>query len=582
MNISPTGLKRLLMLALPVTLIAGGLLGFLLGHSPEEKESEKNSTQGNAEPAAPENTSAPVANPTPPVEVPAPEPAVEEIPPTEPTVPATEEPEETVAPEPEPEPAPAPQPEAPAEEPAPEPAPEQVVDEGPIPDIPEPVADASPSKFPEQYKQFVEKLKEQTKENSDDYCAAATIVVDATNDELALDEWMEKAAEQGNPAAMVYLGKKGISAVHPSKFLSAPTKKAYQWLRKAAAKKYDPAYIYQSFCLTHGIGVEKSRKDADAALLNSCKSGCFESRFKWLQLSGRLEKFEDKDRKEVATEIERGNHHVIYYLSARTNNMATRLEWLKKAAAAGNANATYALANMVAGKDPKLSFQLLRKAIEMRNADAMFVYGTSLIAPKSMSRDFTSAAGIQRNVPEGIRYLRIAAALGNTQAQLALANSSYDGLHGIKKDINRAYKLYSNAGHKATPAAAIGIAAKGYMTLVGEGCKANPEEGLALLKTAANLQYPYACVLLAYAQYEGIGMEADAQLAIQFLQDAVSLGMPEAYIYIAWIYARGGAGLEPNEAEAEQNVLRATLDMKDRARTFYDDLIKKDKWPLHP
>ena len=100
-----------------------------------------------------------------------------------------------------PAPAPAPAPEAPAAdipEPQPPPAEEPVLQYSA--DVERPT-DVSPAAHAEAYMTFKERLDEQVKHNLDDYCPAISMVLSATNDEFATLAWMEKAAEEGHPAA---------------------------------------------------------------------------------------------------------------------------------------------------------------------------------------------------------------------------------------------------------------------------------------------------------------------------------------------------------------------------------------------
>ena len=89
-------------------------------------------------------------------------------------------------------------------------------------------------------------------------------------------------------------------------------------------------------------------------------------------------------------------------------------------------------------------------------------------------------------------------------------------------------------------------------------------------------------VLLAYAQYKGLGMPADADKALTTLQEAAAMGYPEAYIYMAYITAKGAPNVPANAERADKYVRMAALDMGEKARTLYDELSKDGEWEPHP
>lgn len=446
-------------------------------------------------------------------------------------------------------------------------------------------AGASPQEKPsaaengvEPYTLFLQKLEEQVKGNSLDFCPAMQTVLSATNDEFAVADWMAKAAETGNSAALYYLAGRKLTSVPADKLQAPEIKEAYQRARRAAEAGFEPAMLDVSLCLRYGIGTQKDEEGAARWLLQACKSGNFDMRFKWLQLTNRLTKFEDGERTEVKSELDRGNHHVLYYLSAFAPDSATQLEWLRKAAEKGNPSALYSLSSLSSRLNPKDSYTLLKEAVKQHNPEAMFVLGQTLLGDDP-DNPFVKEAGITPDEASGLHLLRLASMLDNAPANVMLGNLYYDGGHGLPKDHERAYQHYARAQKSRHAAAA---AAQGIMLLKGDGVAQDVAQGTRLLNLAANSGYGYAAILLAYAQYEGIGVPADARKAAEFLNDAAVMGQPAAYVYLAYITAKGGHNLKANPKLAENYVRMAALDMGDKAQQLYDELMKAGKWEPHP
>ncbi len=440
---------------------------------------------------------------------------------------------------------------------------------------------ALPALSPEQeekYKIFLEKLEEQAKTDSLDYCPALQIVLDATGDEWAVEEWMQRAANDGNAAALSYVAGRILSNVPGDKLQDPATIAAYKMAKAAADKGFDPAGVDVSICLKHGIGTAKNEAASNKQLMLACKNGSFETRFKWLQLAGRLTKFDDKERPEVKSEIERGNHHIMYYLSAFAPDSPTQVEWLRKAAEKGNAEALFTLSSLSSRIKPKDSYVLLQEAVKLHSPAAMFVLGTALADPDP-NNAFTKEAGIQKDEKAGIHLVRLASMIGNSQSNMALGHAYHDGSFGLEKNPEKAYRHYAAARRARNIA---GTAAEGYLLMKGEGVKQDVARGTTLLNIAANAGYGHACVLKAYAEYAGFDGSPDAAKAAEYLNDAAVMKTPEAYVYLAFITAKGGTNLAANPKLAESYVRMASLDMGDKAQQLYDKLMAEGKWVPHP
>ncbi len=429
------------------------------------------------------------------------------------------------------------------------------------------------------YAVFMQKLEEQVQKNIFDFCPPMQVALDATGDEFAAMEWMEKAAAAGNAAAMHYMADIELAYAPADELQSPRLKKAYQDIRKAADKGYDPAKCSVVLCLKNGIGVKKDEAAARKYMYAACKSGTFIPRLRWLLLEKRLESFEDRERAEVKAEIERGNYHVIYYLALMASNNKDRVEWLQKSAKLGCPEAYQALSVILSASGQyKESYDVLKTAASLHNPDALYELGSVLLESPNVPPALKEL-GVTQDNKIAIHFLRLATLLRQTEAAYQLGRSYYAGEYGVPCDKEKAYRHFSLAARfRHTPSQA----AAGLMLVKGEGVAQDTKQGLRQLTLAANTRYRYAIVLLAYAHYKGLGVPADPGKAAEMLQEAAALGYPRAYVDLAYITAKGGAGEAPNEKMAQAYLRMATLDLKEKAQEYYDQLEKAGEWEPLP
>ncbi len=444
------------------------------------------------------------------------------------------------------------------------------------PDTP-PAADSSPAAHPEAYARFVEALQEVVQQNIYDFCQPLRIVLEATNDEFAVMSWMEKAAAEGNPAACQFVGDRRLSRIPRDKMQSPEVKAAYEMVRKAADAGYDAAKINVCMCMQMGIGTKQDEEAAKKYMFEACRSGNMIPRYKWLQMSGRLSCWDDRERPEVAAEINRGNHHVLYYLSSKATSVEDRIAMLRSAAEKGNPEALYTLSALSSEKAPKESLILLKEAVKLHSSDALFALGTAM-TDGDPNNPILQAAGIEHNDVAGRQFIKLAAMLNHVGACFWLGSMNYHGKCGIPVNQERAFLHFDHGA--AAGNATCGTAA-GIMLLRGLGIPQDTRKGLYYLNVAANAGVPHAVIMLAYAQHTGTGLPADSKAATKLLQEAAAMGQKHAYVYMAYISAKGGSKLSPDPGMAERYVRLASLDMKEEARAMYDKLMAEG-WNPEP
>ena len=440
-----------------------------------------------------------------------------------------------------------------------------------------PAADVSPAAHAALYADFKKALKEQAEKNLYDFCPAMELVLKATNDPFAVQQWMEKAAGEGLAAAQQYVADQRLVHIRMDELQSAEVKAAYAMARKAADAGYDPAKVNVYMCLKNGVGVAKDEKAAEKYILEACKSKGFITRFKWLQLSGRLSTFEDRERAEVKAEIERGNDHVVYFISSLAPTAAEKSEWLMKAAKLGNPEALYMLSAMASQKNPKASFELLKEAIKLHSAEGMFTLGVALTDADPNS-ELMKTAGIGHDDKTGRHLVKLAGMLGSVSAHTWLGHMYHDGVFGVQQNDAVSYRWFEKGALSGSLRCST---AQGVMLLRGIGTQKEEKRGLAYLNAAANAGNPEAVMALAYAVYSGIGVEANARKAAEMLEEAAAMGNPAAYICLAYITSKGGVDLPADPKRAERYIRLAKLDMKDEAQQLYDKLMAEG-WVPEP
>lgn len=427
----------------------------------------------------------------------------------------------------------------------------------------------------EQFPAFLQSLEKMVKENSTDYFDAVSCVLTATDgDELALNDWMNAAAAQGNVAAERWVVSQKLADLKPAELLSAPIKENYQKLVKMADKGYVPAMLDVSACLRMGIGTAVDEAAAQRMLMEACKGGDMKARFQWLLSTKRLAAWEDKDKPEVAAEIDRGNFYVINHLSALAPDAATQVEWMKTAAGKGSGDAYLTLSKLASVNHPKESLTLLNLAVYLHHPEAIFLLGMSL-ADNGATAGFQQVAGITPDAAKSLRLIKTAALLGSLPAAMSLGRAYYDGSNGLQQDYKKAYFHFSNPQIAGNPASVVACA-----LLELQGTTQNAKAAVATLENLSQ-QFPPAAIALAWAQFKGVGVKADAKAASNLLKEAAATGSPIAYVYLAYIYARGGEGVAADESQAKRYVRLASLDMGDEAQKIYDHLIVEG-WIPHP
>lgn len=435
-------------------------------------------------------------------------------------------------------------------------------------------ADTDPAKHAESYQQFVAQLDSIQKSNSRDLYPALEIVFNATQDELAGQVWMQKAADANHPVALNYIANYLVnSEVVDSADTNRP-KMQYELTKKAAATGYIPAIINESICIFTGRGAARDQSAALRKLMEACKVNDNFARFTWLQMSKRLETKEDLQRSEVQAELKRQNDLVILYAQTLTSDTEQQLAYLRQAAELKNADAIFALSQLVAKSKPVDSLVLLKEAARLHHANSIAIIGT-LMTRKPEEVKLPEGVEIEYNPELGFKMIKLASMLDCPMASNMLGELYHAGDKDTAADQNRAFEHFRKAAYLNNPSAALTLS---WMLMEGIGCKADPKLGAELCKRLMQSNLPQAKMLMAYAYYKGLGVAEDGVMAVDLLQEAAAQNMPQAYIFLAFITQKGCKGVPANKDQAEAYVRMASLDMKDKAQEFYQKILLEGDW----
>lgn len=445
---------------------------------------------------------------------------------------------------------------------------------------PETTAATTPEHHEEAYRQFCEALRKQAEAHTRDIAPAALIALNATNDEFCLESWMQRAATEGDAVANWYVGTQLIGNVLPEEKQAAHVRKGVALCKKAADKNFAPAMLDYATFLTHGIGVQRNPRAGQNMIINACKSGNFEARFYWLCENNKLNTIEDLQRKEVQSEIQRGNHDILFNLSNKCSSQEAMADMILRAAHMGNDKAMYSLFTGLRIPNTAAAGQFLLKAAECHNPMAISALAHHYYDPQPA---LDAVLKLGRNEATSATLFRLAAMMGDLRAHYSLAAFYYHGLGTTEQNYHKAYK-HIEAAQRIRPNDAAILAAKGYMLLTGKGVTANPQQGFELICKASRQNDALARVIHAYVLYKGIGgIPQDAKTARNYLEDLATYGNDVCFIFLALMYEEGTEGLERNRQKADYYLEHGMRSLGQYGQSLYDFHKATGKgWQLNP
>ena len=228
--------------------------------------------------------------------------------------------------------------------------------------------------------------------------------------------------------------------------------------------------------------------------------------------------------------------------SAEGDYLKERVEWLRKAAVQHHANAqnnlgvVYAL-GMGVPIDAAEAVEWWRKAAGLRHPGAQCNPGAAYDIGEGVAKDATKA----------VEWWRRAAEQGFVGAQYNVGRAYYDG-EGVPKDAARAVEWWQKAAEQGHADAQVNIAV-GYLS--GNGVPKDAAKGVEWLRKAAEQGYDLAQYILGDEYSSGRHVPRDAAKAAEWMKKAAEQGHTDAQDWVAWAYQTG-------EGVAQDRVLAYT------------------------
>lgn len=424
----------------------------------------------------------------------------------------------------------------------------------------------------------------------------AVLAQDKTGSD-ALD-WLQRAAEQGQPGAQTRLGESLVHGAHGRH----DEESGLRWLVRAAESAWPPAV---QALLALGETPPALRppvadpRDAEArfalgALWESGAAGLPVNRAEaaqWYALAaaqgvaaahhalGRLAEA-GADEKQALMHYRAGaeggdaaaQHALGRLLGDPLRTSAERLEarqWAMRATAAGHPAALLEWAAGLAEQEQPLADEAMRRAAEAGDAQAQARLGDRLLARAdarereqgfawarraaaqghagalgAVAMAFLGGRGVAVNVEAGLTCLHQAVEQGDERARWNLALVHAGGAHGVPRDLALAMTLCAEAAEAGfVPAqATMGV----LCATAGRG-----DEALRWWRQAAAAGDLEARFNLAQALVNGRGAEPDRHEAFTQMLEAAEAGLTRAQARVGVMYA-AGEGVAPDPIEAHK------------------------------
>ena len=223
-------------------------------------------------------------------------------------------------------------------------------------------------------------------------------------------------------------------------------------------------------------------------------------------------------------------------------NEAEAVVWYRKAADKGNTEAQLELGDRYfegRGVEQKYSTaaEWYRKAAEQGIARAQYQLGLM----------YSQGQGVERNYVEAAEWYRKAADQGLPEAQRSLAALFVDG-NGVGQSYAEAEKWYRKAAEHGSKEAQYTL---GCMYEYGKGVEQSNREAVIWLQKAAAQEYAQALYHLGSMYEYGRGVIQDDEIALELYRKAAGNGFRDAQRHLGYLYS-SGIGVEQDLLEAAQ------------------------------
>jgi C-terminal peptidase prc len=170
--------------------------------------------------------------------------------------------------------------------------------------------------------------------------------------------------------------------------------------------------------------------------------------------------------------------------------------------------------------------------------------------------------GIEKNLPEAVKWYRKAAEQGDARAQVNLGLCYYNG-YGVQKNRTEAVKWYRKAAEQGDARVQFNLGVYYYN---GDGVDKNLPGAVEWFRKAAEQGHARAQVNLGLCYYNGYGVQKNRTEAVKWYRKAAEQGHAEGQFYLGFCYDYGH-GVEENLTEAMKWYQKAAEQEHEKAKT---------------
>ena len=319
-------------------------------------------------------------------------------------------------------------------------------------------------------------------------------VFEKNPDPAKAKEWWEKSAKLGDTASLVLLGKMYDGTFGFPELTNGKT--ALEYYRQAVQQGDDSSLVPLGKLLLGKDESIRNENEGRAILAKAIAKGSVEA----YRILGDIERESGKDRSVAMAEYRKGAeagdlpcmYRMAMNLLGQDGGKEEGLQWLRKAASAGNPEAAADLGKRLAKDEPKSACGYLLLAANEGNPKAQYDLAMLYLNGDLGYRDATSA----------VAWLSAAMKTGDAETQYALASLHEQGV-GCPINYANAGMLYTVASNRGHGLAAGRIA---YMASEGLGTKLNIPQAWAYATLAVERGDESSRELLA-----AVGSKLDAE-----------------------------------------------------------------------
>jgi len=336
-------------------------------------------------------------------------------------------------------------------------------------------------------------------------------------DQAAGLKWLQRAADVGEPHALLFLGTRFVTG------LGVPCDRAHAWalMRQAAAAGHAVAWFQLGVFREFGLGVSIDGLEAWRWYLRAAEAGV------------------------VHAQYTVGNYYWLGQHVAK--NIAEAIQWLTRATLAGHRAAKLPLALMMTKeselpKDVERGWNML---LELAEAG-------ELAAIRALAKFYLEGRIVARDPARAFELICQAAATGDATDLCQLGMFYHYGI-GTQRDYQQAHALYLRAAQAGSGSAMQSLAMYAALGYLGSS---QPDQTVPLLKQSIEAGHN-SWRLLGHCYYAGFGVSRDISRAWECFQKGAAAGDIQALTDAGRIYLEGPDG-SPDYHSAWEQFRRAT------------------------